>query len=583
MTTAMVWVVCGAGRGVGKTHLARRLSTILPDAVCAKQGCGQRRPDGPPNFFQTHEDVADFLERNRETCAHIVLESNEQARNGQGDVIIFIDGRPGTADLRDDREALRNRSDLQVSAAASIRDWKRCLREKLADNSLREAVCDCLMQQQRYLFTGRPEVKVKVWFAEGGMHIFGAGLARLLQHVERHGTLREAAQAASMSYRHAWGLVKNAEKHHGQPLVIPQPGGVGGGQSALTQQGRRLVNVYRRITTQIDALAEECFREQDRDLGSGATVDRQPPESDTGTAADDQSAALQRVEPLRLSTAGAAPVRERGEVAVETPLTITVADVGSFTVLCTPTDASALAVGFAFSEGMILDSDDVLSLSETREPLTVALRLDDPGRVVSQRNLIVTSSCGLCGQRNIDRLLAEMPRCPDTLRVSAALLVELAAKMQARQQLFQHTGGTHAAGIFTAAGELLTLGEDIGRHNALDKAIGLCLLGEQTDARLRGGALGARQPRAGRQGRPGGHRIDRRCLGTLLTGDRSGGARRPDAVRVRARDTGHGLLAPPPDQRPQRFIGRAWPNWLAPALAREFRILRCENRRRRRA
>jgi FdhD protein len=103
------------------------------------------------------------------------------------------------------------------------------------------------------------------------------------------------------------------------------------------------------------------------------------------------------------------------------------------------------------------------------------LRLD-PRQEPTSRNLIVTSSCGLCGSRNIDRLLAGATLCGDKLRVSLPVLHAAISEMQARQRFFMRTGGTHAAGIFTAAGDMLAIGEDIGRHNAFDKAMGQCLL-----------------------------------------------------------------------------------------------------------
>ena len=116
--------------------------------------------------------------------------------------------------------------------------------------------------------------------------------------------------------------------------------------------------------------------------------------------------ALRRVEPIRISATGDAPRRDPCDVVVEELLTIMVEGVGSFALMCTPCDAMALAVGFAFSEGMISSVDDVIQHSERHDPHTIALRLDDPRQVASGRNLIVTSSCGLCGSRNIDKLMA---------------------------------------------------------------------------------------------------------------------------------------------------------------------------------
>ena len=260
---AVTWVICGAGRAVGKTHVAQRLCAVLPGSVYAKCGCGRRRAKGPPNYFGSDRELQAFVDDCGRAHQHVVVESNAWARNGKGDVIIFIDGVPGTTDVRGDVKALRARAHLQVGPDASIRDWKRFLRGPLANGSLRETVCDVLMQQKRYLFKGRPEVRVKIWFVEGGMHIFGAGLARLLEQMSRCGTLREAAERAKMSYRHAWGLIRNAEKHYGKPLVIPRPGGVGGGQSGLSEHGRYLLNAYQCVSEQVNALTEECFRDGD--------------------------------------------------------------------------------------------------------------------------------------------------------------------------------------------------------------------------------------------------------------------------------------------------------------------------------
>lgn len=201
------------------------------------------------------------------------------------------------------------------------------------------------------------------------------------------------------------------------------------------------------------------------------------PPGDTADAGDES---VLRVDPLRISTSGDPPTRDHCDVVVEELLTIMAEDVGSFAVMCTPCDAVALAVGFVFSEGLISSKDDIIQLSEQRDPHVIAMRVDDPEQIVSRRNLIVTSSCGLCGSRNIDGLMAGLIASKDSLRVPGSLLCEVAEKMRAHQGLFTRTGGTHAAAIFSSQGDILAFGEDIGRHSALDKAIGKCLLNEQS-------------------------------------------------------------------------------------------------------
>ena len=255
----MLWVICGAGRGVGKTHLAQRLCEVLPNSVYAKCGHGQRQAGKPANFFTTEEDLAAFIEQCAETYDHIMAESNGRARRGEGDIIIFIDGIRRQTDIRSDVDLLRSQAHLRVGASASNRQWRRVLRGKLPDRSLREAVCEVLSEQKRYLGGSELTARTKVWLEVDGMHAFGSGLAQLLEGVARTGTLQEAARAAHISYRHAWDMIKSAEKHLGKELILPQPGGIGGGRSALAADGRHLLEVFRRLNREVAAFTDARF------------------------------------------------------------------------------------------------------------------------------------------------------------------------------------------------------------------------------------------------------------------------------------------------------------------------------------
>ncbi len=190
------------------------------------------------------------------------------------------------------------------------------------------------------------------------------------------------------------------------------------------------------------------------------------------------------VEAWRLSR-GAPPARQRDEVAVEAPVVIDVQDVGSYSLVCTPADTRALALGFAFTEGIIQGMADVVLLSDCEEePGVVRMRLADARNARGpDRNLTVLTSCGICGSRQaVEAFLSAAPRVGDTLRMPAELLQGVFEEMRARQQLFARTGGTHAAAAFDAAGRIVAFAEDVGRHNALDKAIGKCLLADQKTA-----------------------------------------------------------------------------------------------------
>lgn len=103
-------------------------------------------------------------------------------------------------------------------------------------------------------------IRSKVWFVMDEGHAFGAGLASLLALVHRHGTLSQAARSAGMSYRYAWSLIKNAEKHLGAPMTRTQPGGVGGGRTELSPGGRRILEGFEKLSQEVTAFAETRFQ-----------------------------------------------------------------------------------------------------------------------------------------------------------------------------------------------------------------------------------------------------------------------------------------------------------------------------------
>jgi FdhD protein len=168
-------------------------------------------------------------------------------------------------------------------------------------------------------------------------------------------------------------------------------------------------------------------------------------------------------------------------VVIEQPVTIMIDKVGSFTIMATPLDIEALAVGFVYSEGLIDSMGDVVAVStKPHLPNVIGIQVHDPTQISVRRNMIVASSCGMCGTRNIDKMLSEMPACDLSLEVSSNLLIETTEQLRSMQQIFRTTGGSHAAGIFTSSGEIISFAEDLGRHSALDKAIGKCLIAKQS-------------------------------------------------------------------------------------------------------
>jgi FdhD protein len=149
----------------------------------------------------------------------------------------------------------------------------------------------------------------------------------------------------------------------------------------------------------------------------------------------------------------------------------------------TPGGDFELAAGFLFTEGLIAASDvlrvaycdDVEDEDQRFNVVTVTLeRPIEAGRL--HRNFYATSSCGVCGKAALDDVAVRCERVADGPEVPLEVLVSLPDRLRGAQTVFDRTGGLHAAGLFTPAGELVSLREDVGRHNAVDKVIGEQLL-----------------------------------------------------------------------------------------------------------
>ncbi len=152
----------------------------------------------------------------------------------------------------------------------------------------------------------------------------------------------------------------------------------------------------------------------------------------------------------------------------------------------TPGGDFELAVGFLFTEGLIGPGDvqrvaycDNLPGEDQRyNVVSVHLRRPfDAERV--RRNFYATSSCGICGKAALDDVEVSCGPVAEGPEVSADVVASLPAALRSKQALFEKTGGLHAAGLFTPDGALISVREDVGRHNAVDKVIGEQLLAGQ--------------------------------------------------------------------------------------------------------
>jgi FdhD protein len=175
-------------------------------------------------------------------------------------------------------------------------------------------------------------------------------------------------------------------------------------------------------------------------------------------------------------------------IAVEEPLEIRAEGpdqqaVSIAVTMRTPGHDAELAAGFLFTEGLLRSAKDL------RKPPVRELGVEgSPNNVVTvrlvaafdaerlKRNFYATSSCGICGKASLDHLHANAPALAEGLRVPRALLRRLPGELAAAQEVFKRTGGLHATGVFDSDGQLVVAREDVGRHNAMDKAIGHLLL-----------------------------------------------------------------------------------------------------------
>lgn len=171
-----------------------------------------------------------------------------------------------------------------------------------------------------------------------------------------------------------------------------------------------------------------------------------------------------------------APEKEVRAVVREGALAIGVDGKSEYVIMRTPGNDRELALGFLFSEGMIHAASDVAMLMECPDaPGAITIRTTLAGGVV-ERNLVINSSCGLCGRADLEALLRSLPAAEGDFRVDVSVLYDVPKAVRKAQTLFTETGGTHAAALFDRSGRIVAVREDVGRHNALDKVIGHALL-----------------------------------------------------------------------------------------------------------
>jgi FdhD protein len=199
--------------------------------------------------------------------------------------------------------------------------------------------------------------------------------------------------------------------------------------------------------------------------------------------------AMRRVPVMRL---GRSPTESTHDaVAVEEPLEVRLHGQSFAVIMRTPGDDRELAAGFLLSEGVLTSSADLGAVEHCRHPrhpeshnivdvfVPASARARVERHLRERRNVVTSSSCGLCGRVTIESLQCRASALPVQWQVGAETVASLPAALRCQQRVFDETGGLHAAGLFELDGTCFAAAEDVGRHNAVDKVVGRMLMAER--------------------------------------------------------------------------------------------------------
>ena len=170
------------------------------------------------------------------------------------------------------------------------------------------------------------------------------------------------------------------------------------------------------------------------------------------------------------------------QIAVEEPLEIQIDGRALAVTMRTPGNDEELVAGFLLGEGLIgPDGREIAAIGPNAELeaniIDVRTRHGLRRDPFDQRRFHMTSSCGVCGKGALEQIRLQAPdRPPSRVGVDPGEVEGMLDRARAAQRSFERTGAVHATGLFATAGELLVLHEDVGRHNAMDKAIGSLVL-----------------------------------------------------------------------------------------------------------
>jgi FdhD protein len=166
-------------------------------------------------------------------------------------------------------------------------------------------------------------------------------------------------------------------------------------------------------------------------------------------------------------------------VAEESPLQLFVNNTFWATILCSPTNLKELAVGHLLSEGIVKSTEEIKEVTLKEKENTCLVKLKDGINVEDRVSIsrlhsrVITSACG---SGSPYQYKGKTPTVTSNLTVKARVLFDSVNQLNFKAQSFRQTGGVHAAAVYKGDGSLVAMTEDVGRHNAVDKVIGMAAL-----------------------------------------------------------------------------------------------------------
>jgi FdhD protein len=168
-------------------------------------------------------------------------------------------------------------------------------------------------------------------------------------------------------------------------------------------------------------------------------------------------------------------------VAEDKPIHIFINNIHYGTIICTPTQLTELVIGHLFAEGLIQNKEEIEKFGikkDEKYQIFLKPNIDANKRISKSQRFarIIVSSCGNPNYRPLKEIINELPKIGFTSSVSAKILSDSVKNLNFIAKKFRKTGGVHVAAIYSLEGELKALAEDVGRHNAVDKVIGISLI-----------------------------------------------------------------------------------------------------------